>query len=53
MNLSEAAAFRALKAEVETLKRHVTELTRRIDDLSKTERARTDRETLSLKKANG
>jgi len=50
MNLSEAAAFRELKERVESLERLTSELTRRLDDLSKTERARTERETLSLKK---
>ena len=49
MNIAEAAAFRELRAEVEALKRQVADLTRRLDDFSKAERAKDD--TLRLKKS--
>lgn len=50
MNMSEAAANRALIARVESLERQVADLTRRLDDYSKADRARQqDRETLKLK----
>lgn len=55
MNLAEANAFRVLKALVESQGKQIAELTRRVDDLSNAERARTEaeagRETLRLKKS--
>jgi uncharacterized protein YceH (UPF0502 family) len=50
MSLAEAAAFRELKARVDTLERQVADLTRRLDDFSKAERAKEDT-TLRLKKS--
>lgn len=52
MNFAEAAANRALVARVDTLEHQVAELLRRVDDLNNAERARTEREsqTLRLKK---
>lgn len=49
MNIAEAHRIKALAAEVETLKRQVADLTRRLDDFSKAERAKD--ETLRLKKS--
>jgi hypothetical protein len=50
MNLAEAAAFRALKGRVDDLERQVAVLARRLDDVSKAERAKDD-STLRLKKS--
>jgi uncharacterized protein YlxW (UPF0749 family) len=48
--MAEASEFRALKMQVETLQKQVADLTRRLDDFSKADRARLqDRETLKLK----
>lgn len=48
MNMAEASAFRELKARVETLEKQVADLTRRLDDFSKADRAK-QQETLKLK----
>jgi uncharacterized protein YceH (UPF0502 family) len=39
MNMAEAGRMRALEAEVASLKAQVADLTRRLDDFSKAERA--------------
>lgn len=50
MNMAEAADLRVLKTRVETLEKQVADLTRRLDDFSKADRARQqERETLKLK----
>jgi hypothetical protein len=54
MNIAEAHRLKVLETEVASFKRQVADLTRRLDDLSAAERARTDREndtTLRLKKS--
>jgi hypothetical protein len=40
MNMAEGAAFRELKVRVEDLEKLVLDLTRRLDDFSKADRAR-------------
>lgn len=50
MNIAEATAFRELKGRVDDLERKVADLTRRLDDVSKAERAKDD-STLRLKKS--
>lgn len=52
MNFKEAGEFNVLKAEVDSLRREMAELARRLDDLSGAERKRTEKETLTLKKAS-
>lgn len=48
--MAEASEFRALKAQVEAQAKQIADLTRRLDDFSKADRARQqDRETLKLK----
>jgi hypothetical protein len=50
MNMAEGAAFRELRARVADLERLVLDLTRRLDDFSKADRARQqERDTLKLK----
>lgn len=50
MNMAEAAAFREVKARVDTLEKQVTELSRRLDAFSAADRARVqERETLTRK----
>lgn len=54
MNLAEAAAFRELRARVDSQDKQIADLLRRVDDLSAAERARTEREsdtTLRLRKS--
>jgi hypothetical protein len=50
MNIAEAHRLKALEAAVDTLKRQVADLTRRLDDFSTAERAKEDG-TLRLKKS--
>lgn len=50
MNIAEASRMRELLARVDSLERQVADLTRRLDDLSKAERAKED-STLRLKKS--
>lgn len=50
MNIAEASRMRELTARVDSLERQVADLTRRLDDLSKAERAKED-STLRLKKS--
>lgn len=50
MNIAEGQRLRVLEAEVDSLKRQVADLTRRLDDFSKAERAKEDN-TLRLKKS--
>lgn len=50
MNIAEAHRLKALESEVTSLKRQVADLTRRLDDFSKAERAKEDN-TLRLKKS--
>lgn len=50
MNIAEASRMRELLARVDSLERQVADLTRRLDDLSKAERAKDD-STLRLKKS--
>lgn len=52
MNLAEASAFRKLQADIEALANRIKSLEARVDDLSVVERKRTERETLTLKKAS-
>jgi uncharacterized protein involved in exopolysaccharide biosynthesis len=47
MNIAEGQRLKALETEVASLKAQVADLTRRLDDFSKADRAR---ETLKLKK---
>jgi uncharacterized protein YceH (UPF0502 family) len=49
MNIAEASRMRELLARVDSLERQVADLTRRLDDVSKAERAKD--ETLRLKKS--
>ena len=51
MNMAEGARLRQVETLVQSLEAQVKELTRRVDDLSNAERARTERETLRLKKS--
>lgn len=48
MNIAEASRMRELLARVDSLERQIADLTRRLDDLSKAERAKEDK-TLKLK----
>lgn len=50
MNIAEASRMRELTSRVDHLERQVADLTRRLDDLSKAERAKED-STLRLKKS--
>lgn len=50
MNIAEASRMRELLARVDSLERQVADLTRRMDDISKAERAKDD-STLRLKKS--
>lgn len=50
MNIAEASRMRELLARVDSLERQVADLTRRLDDMSKAERAKDD-STLRLKKS--
>jgi uncharacterized protein YceH (UPF0502 family) len=50
MNIAEASRMRELLARVDSLERQVADLTRRLDDVSKAERAKDD-STLRLKKS--
>lgn len=50
MNIAEASRMRELLARVDSLERQVADLTRRLDDISKAERAKED-STLRLKKS--
>lgn len=48
MNMAEGAAFRELKAQVDSLLRRVIDCERRLDDIRKAEQAK-ERDTLKLK----
>lgn len=51
MNMAEGARLRAAEAQILAHENRIKDLERRLDELSNAERARTERETLRLKKS--